>query len=127
MNARTYGTIMRVIAVTLAAAIAVSIVREMPPYVPLISVMVALAIASVCRRFVREIMTDERNHRIDEKAAALSYRVYVVVTAAFALVVMVFRTSLPSWAGIAGETMAYSICGLMLMHLATSKYYGAKL
>ena len=127
MKARTYQTMMRIIAVALAAFIALSVVRELPVYYPLIGVMVALIVASICRRFVKEIMVDERNRRIDEKATSISYRIYTIFTALFVLIVLVLRSSLPSWLGIAGETLAYSLCGLMLVHLISSKYYERKL
>lgn len=127
MNASTYGTFMRIIAFALAAIIAVSIVRELPVYVPVIAFMVALVIANVCRRFVREIMVDERNKRIEEKATAMSYRIYVFTTAMIVLVALMLRSVLPSWVGVAAQTLAYSLCALMLVHLACSRYYGRKL
>jgi uncharacterized membrane protein len=127
MSAKTYGTLMRAIAAALAALIAVSIVLELPLYVPVLGIIVALVLASAFRRLVKEIMTDERNRRIDEKATATSYRIYTIVTAMVVLTVLMLRSSLPSWVGIAGETLAYSLCGLMLVHLASRSYYGKKL
>lgn len=127
MSAKTYGILMRMIAVALAALIAVSIVLQAPFYIPLISVMIAMLIASICRRFVKDIMTDERSRHIYEKATAVSYRIYTIITALFVLVVFSFRSSLPLWVGIAGQTLAYSLCGLMLVHLASTNYYGRRL
>ena len=127
MSAKTYSMLMRVIAVALAFLIAVSIVREFPLYIAILGIMIALMAASIFRRLVKETLSDERNRRIDEKATALSYRIYTIVTAAFALVVMMIRSNLPSWAFIAGETLAYSLCGFILVHLAISNYYSRKL
>ena len=127
MSAKTYGLVMRVMAVVLAALVAVSVVRALPLYVPLVAVMVILVAAVVLRRSVKEVMSDERNRRIDEKATSLSYRIFTVLGAVFALVALTLRDSLPSWAGVAGETVAYSVCGLMLIHLASSRYFSSKL
>ena len=127
MSAKTYSIFMRVIVVALAAFIALSIVLELHLYFPLIGIMLALVIASILRRSVKEIMVDERNRRIYEKATAISYRIYTIVTAVFALTALMLRSSLPLWVSIAGETLAYSLCGLMLLHLASTKYYGRKL
>ena len=102
-------------------------VRALPLYVPLVAVMVILVAAVVLRRSVKEVMSDERNRRIDEKATSLSYRIFTVLGAVFALVALTLRDSLPSWAGVAGETVAYSVCGLMLIHLASSRYFSSKL
>ncbi len=127
MNAKTYSLLMRVIAVALAALIAASVVRALPLYVPLLAVMAVLVAAVIIRRQVKEVMSDERNRRIDEKATSASYRIFTILGAAFALVVLMLRNSLPSWAGVAGETVAYSVCGLMLLHLASSRFYSSKL
>lgn len=127
MTAATYRTLMRIIAFALAALIAVSIVLELPLFVPVLVIMVALLIAGILRRRVKEVMADERNLRIYEKATAASYRVYTIVAAALALVAMILRSSLPEWAFIAGQTLAYSICALMLIHLAFTGYYETKL
>jgi uncharacterized membrane protein len=127
MSAAAYGTLMRIIAFALAALIAVSIVLELPLFVPVLVIMVALLIAGILRRRVKEVMADERNLRIYEKATAASYRVYTIVAAVLALVAMILRSSLPEWAFIAGQTLAYSICALMLIHLAFTGYYETKL
>ncbi len=127
MNAKSYALVMRIVAVVLAALVAVSIVLELPLYVPLLAVMAALVAAVIIRRSVKEVMSDERNRRIDEKATAAAYRIYTISAAAFALVVLMLRSSLPSWAGVAGETVAYAVCGLMLLHLASTKYFSSKL
>ncbi len=127
MTARTYSIFMKVIAVALAALIAVGIILEWPLYIPVLGIMVALVVAGLLRRLVKEIMTDERSRRVDEKATALSYRIYIMVSAAVVLVALILRSSLPSWVGVAGETLAYSLCALMLVHFAAYTYYGRKL
>lgn len=126
MTGKNYGTMMRIVAVTLAILIAVGIARQWPLYVPIIAIMLAMVVASVARRFVGEIMADERNRSIDEKAGAATYRIYTTVAGVVVLVAMMLRSSLPSWVTTAGETMAYAVCGLMLMHWAVSSYFGRK-
>ena len=127
MSVKSYGLAMRIIAVAIAVLISVSVVSELPLYVPLIGIMVALVAAVLLRRSVKEVMTDERTRRVQEKATDAAYRIYTIIAAAFSLVVLMLRSSLPAWAGIAAETVAYSVCGLMLIHLACSKYYNSKL
>jgi uncharacterized membrane protein len=127
MNAKTYSTVMRIVAAALGAFIAVSIFLELPLYVPLIGVMLALLAATISRRLVKEVIADERNRRIDEKAASISYRIYTLFTAAVVLITMMLRSGLPDWVGIASQTLAYSLCGLMLVHLVSTKYYSSRL
>ena len=88
----------------------------------MVGVAIALVISYTCRRFVKEILTDERNKKIDERATVLSYRIYTIGVAVFALVVLLLRSSLPSWLSLAGETLAYALCGLMLLHSGATWY-----
>jgi len=118
---------MRVIAFSLAMLIAVSIVAELPLYIPVLAIMIALVAAGILRRRVKDIMVDERNLRIYEMATSITYRVFTVAAAAISLVAMMLRSSLPEWAFIAGQTIAYSVIILMLIHLAFTNYYSKKL
>lgn len=127
MSVKTYRLLMRIIVVVLAGIIAASVVMELPLYVPLIGIMISLVVVSVCRHFLKDIMSDERSRRIEEKATDMSYRIYTIIAAIFALVVLMLKNILPSWMGIAGETLAYSVCGLMLVHLVTVAYYQRRL
>lgn len=127
MSAKNYETLMMVIAFGLAALIAYSIVTELPGYVPLIAVMVALVITTLTRRSVREVMIDERSCRIDEQATSLTYRIFTTVTAMVVLVAMMLRSALSHWVFISGQALAYALCALMLLHLAVTRYYEKKL
>ncbi len=127
MKASTYATFMKVFAVILAAIIASAIVVELPLYVPVLAIIFALLIAAIMRRQVKEVMADERNQRIQERATSLAYRLYTILGAAASMVLLVLRSNLPEWAFIAGQTLAYSICALMLIHLAFTSYFEKKL
>ena len=127
MSAKTYNILMRIMAVVLAMLVAVSIVMEAPFYYFLVAVMLALVLSYVLRRSVKEIMTDERSRRIDEKATSMAFRIYSIVTMVFVLVVISFRSSLPSWVSDSGTTLAYSLCGLLLVHQVCTKYFAKKL
>jgi uncharacterized membrane protein len=127
MSAKTYETLMRVIALGLGMLIAFSIIAELPLYVPLVVLMPALVAASLIRRGVKEVMSDERNQRINEQATALTYRIFTVATAMIVLVAIMLRSSLPDWVFIAGQALAYTLCALMLLHLTVTRYYEKKL
>ena len=127
MSAKAYRNLVRIAAVCLGALVAASIALELPLYVPLIGFMVTLVLAVVFRRSVKEVLSDERNRRIEEKATSAAYRIFTVFAAALALAGMMLRGILPEWAGTAAETLAYSVCVLMLTHLASSRYYSSKL
>jgi uncharacterized membrane protein len=127
MSSSTYSTIMRVIAAGLGMLVAASIVAELPLYIPVIAIMIALVAAGILRRRVKDIMVDERNIRIYELATGMAYRIFTVAAAAISMAAMTLRSSLPEWAFIAGQTIAYSVIIMMLIHLAFTSYYSKKL
>ncbi len=127
MSAKTYENLMRVIALGLGMLIAFSIIAELPVYVPLVAVMLALVVTTLTRRLVREVMSDERNRRINEQATALTYRIFTIATAMIVLVAIMLRSSLPDWVFIAGQALAYALVALMLLHLAVTWYFEKKL
>lgn len=118
---------MSIIALGLGALIAFAIVAELPVWVPLLAVTLALAAANIFRRGVKEVLADERSRRVDEKATVLTYRVFTTVTAVGVLLAMMLRSSLPEWTFIAGQAVAFALCALMLLHLAVIRYYSGKL
>ena len=127
MSARTYRLCTLVTVIALAALIAWSIVMEMPVFLPIGGVVVALLLIRLCRRFTRVIMVDERIRQVNEKAAAISYRIFSIAMAILGVGLIALRQSLPSTFSIVGETLVYSVCVLMLMHLTFYYYYGHKL
>jgi uncharacterized membrane protein len=127
MTSGSYQTLIRIIAFLLGAIIALATVMELPVWVPFIAIMLALVIADIARRSVTAITTDERNNHIFEKATTLSYRIYTWTIAVIAIVTMVNRSVFPDWVWIAGQTLAYSLCAFMLLHLALTRHYEKRL
>ncbi len=131
MSAKTYRLWYMVIVFALAAFFAWSIIAEMPLYVPIVGVVVALLLMNLLmnlyRRLTKEIMVDERLHKINEKASATSYRISSVLMAIIGITFIVMRNTLPSEYEIVGLTLAYSVCVIMLIHLGFYYYYKSKL
>ena len=127
MSAKTNRLCSLVIVLALAVFIAWSIVKEMPLFVSIAGIVVALLLINLCRRFTKEIMVDERIHKINEKASAASYRISSLLMAIIGLVFIAMRTTLPSEFEIVGSTLAYSVCVIMLIHLGFYYYYKSKL
>ena len=127
MTAKTYNLLVRLLAVALALLIAAGIIIEAPIYVPAAGIMMALLLANIMRRSVKEVMVDERVRRIDEMAVSISFRIGSVVTAAFVLVALSLKNSLPAWMEGSATTLAYWLCGLLLVHQLFTRYYGKRL
>jgi len=127
MSAKIYRVFTLIVVIALAAFIAWSILMEMPVYLPIIGIVGGLLLIRLCRHFTREIMVDERIHQINEKAAAISYRIFSIATAICGICLIILKQSIPAEFLIVGETLVYSVCVLMLIHLAFYYYYGHKL
>ncbi len=127
MSARTNRICSLIIVLALAVFIAWAIIMEMPVFVPIAGFVVALLLVRLCRRFTTEIMVDERLQKINEKASAISYRISSILMAIVGIVFIAARNTLPSEFEIVGSTLAYSVCGIMLIHLAFYSYYKNKL
>jgi uncharacterized membrane protein len=115
------------IVLALAAFIAWSVITEMPVFVPVSGFVIALLLLSLCRRFTKEIMVDERIQKINEKASATSYRISSILMAIIGVTFITMRQTLPYEFEIIGATLAYSVCTIMLIHLAFYYYYKNKL
>ena len=99
-----------------------SIVVEWLVHIPLLTVEAALLLTRFCRNLTKEVMVDERVSQVDARPAAISFRVFSWVGAQATLVLIALRCYLPPGFAIAGEMLAYSICALMLLHLAFYSY-----
>lgn len=127
MSARTNRFITLIIVLALATFVAWSIIAEMPLFVPIAGFIIALLLISVCRRFTREIMVDERLQMINQRASAMSYRISTILLAIIGIIFIAIRNVLPSDFEIIGSTLAYSVCIIMLVHLAFYSFYKNRL
>ncbi len=127
MSAKTNRICSLIIVLALAAFIAWTIVKEMPIFVPIAGFVVAFLLMRLCRRLTREIMVDERLQKINEKASAMSYRISSILMAIVGIIFITMRNTLPYEFEIVGSTLAYSVCAIMLIHLAFYSYYKNKL
>ncbi len=82
----------------------------------------ALAIIFVSRKKVSEIISDERDLEIAGKSARLSLSIFSVITAIATFVFMSQRNANPAFL-IISSTLAYSVCGLLLLYSFLFKYY----
>jgi uncharacterized membrane protein len=127
MSAKTYKLCTLVIGIALVALIAWSIVAEMPAVIPILGFVVGLSIVRICRHYTREIMEDERVQKINEKASSISYRISTILMVGLAIVFIAMRQTLPYELEIAGITLSYTACAIMLIHLTNYYIYKSKL
>ncbi len=117
MSAKTYRTLTGAIVFALAMLVSLSLARSWPSYVLIVGLAIAMASIRLLQQLTREVMVDERVKRLNEKASAISFRIFTIVVAIVALGLVVFRGESSETMKIAGETLAFAVCGLMLLHL----------
>ena len=72
-------------------------------------------------------MVDERIQKINEKASATSYRISTILMAILGITFIAMKQTLSYEFEIVGVTLAYTVCAIMLVHLAFYYYYKSKL
>ena len=127
MSAKTFRMCTLAIGVAVVVLIAWSILAEIPVFVPILGFVVGLLLVRLCRQYTREIMEDERIQKINEKASSASYRTSTILMVALAIIFIAARQSLPHELEIAGITLSFTACGIMLLHLAYYYFYKGKL
>ena len=126
MSAKTYNLVSLLVVLALAGFLGWAVVAEMPLYVVIVFFVLALLVLSISRRATTEIMVDERLQAINEKASAVSYRLSVLLMAIVGLTFLVLGDSLPHEYTVVGLALAYTACGMMVIHLAFYHYFKSR-
>ena len=94
--------------------------------IPIPVALLGLILLYLLRKRVKEVIEDERMHKINEKASKVTLQIFGIVTAL--LGVILIALSQGSWTDFrqAGFTLAYSACFLLLVHLILYSYYTRK-
>jgi uncharacterized membrane protein len=124
MDKKTFDMINALVASSLAAVVAISVIRQ-NFVVPAIAALVALVIMFAVRRRVSEVMKDERDVGIAGDAARLTITIVVAGSAILAFVFMVLRAGNPMFE-ILGQTLAYSACFTMILQSALFAWLSKK-
>ncbi|MFA6255395.1 MAG: DUF2178 domain-containing protein [Patescibacteria group bacterium] len=121
MTLKQFQTIKLVTVVILAIIFSRSIIYE-NYLVPVVVLVISTLVLWYLRRYVKEVIADERDWQTAGKAASLAIQIY----AWFAVIVMIVlyaqRDLNPSYLPIAA-TLAYSTCFLMLLYALIFRYY----
>jgi len=125
MDVKSYRRYLALATTILAAIVAWSVMAQ--------NMMVAVAGVSasmislyLLRKRVKEVMIDERVHRISQMASRTTLQIFGWVSAASAFILIAFGRTISTGFEQAGYTLAYATCALLLMHSVFCKYYGSK-
>jgi uncharacterized membrane protein len=125
MDVKSYRRYLALATTILAATVAWSVMAQ--------NMMVAVAGVSasmislyLLRKRVKEVMIDERVHRISQMASRTTLQIFGWVSAASAFILIAFGRTISTGFEQAGYTLAYATCALLLLYSVFYKYYGSK-
>lgn len=126
MTKRMYKTCTAVLSVALAIVVGWSVTAG-NAVVPIVAVAVAVGLVYLCRKATKEVTDDERTHHIYEKASAATMLFLVPAMGLVAVVLLSLKEKLSVELIFLGEALGYSVCMLLVVHLALYSYFSRKL
>jgi uncharacterized membrane protein len=126
MTAKAFRLSTLTLIVLLGGLIIWTILADMPVYIPVIGIVVAMVIKYILRRRTTETLADERLRNIGSRAITASYRVLNVVMALIGLVFIIFKDSLPYEFGIIGATLAFAVCAMLIVQVSLYYIFAAR-
>jgi len=125
MSKRRFRLCGAAIIVTMAALIGWSIAIG-NAVVPIPAVLGGAVLLYLLRRQVSEVMEDERNYRLSEKASRFAIQVFALVTAISGITLTAVSTSDSPPFRQVGLTLAFCACGLLILYLISYAYHSSR-
>ena len=94
--------------------------------VPIPTVLGGTVLLYLLRRQVSEVMEDERNYRLSEKASRFAIQVFALVTAISGITLTAVSTSDSPPFRQVGLTLAFCACGLLILYLISYAYHSSR-
>ena len=88
---------------------------------PVIAFSIGIVLIALGKRGVKEVMEDERTHRISEKASRKIYQVFVMGAALIGTTLIALNKHIE-----VGYTLAFSACALLVLYLVLYSYYNRR-
>ena len=126
MTAKVFRLSTLAMIVILGGLIIWTILANMPVYIPVIGIVVAMVIKYILRRRTMEILADERLRSIGSRAITVSYRVLTIAMALVGLIFIIFKDLLPYEFGIIGATLAFAVCAMLIVQVSLYYIFAAR-
>jgi uncharacterized membrane protein len=125
MSFKTYTAIRMVIIIIMAGLIGWAVVNG-NALIPVPVIIAALLILLLFRRRVKEVVVDERVYSIAEKASYLAFRIFGIAAAVIGAALIALGWESSSDLYKIGLTLAYAVCGLLVIYYIAHIYYNRK-
>jgi len=121
MDTRTYWICTLVVTV-IVALLEFWAVRDGNPYLAVVTLLWAVGTLHICRKRVHEVIEDERNLRINEKAAMKALEVFVIGGVIGGVVLYTISNHESDFTQ-AGLTLGIAVTGLLLLYAIFQTLY----
>jgi uncharacterized membrane protein len=125
MSLKTFAGIRIFVLIIMAGAISWAVVNG-NVWIPIPIVIAALVILLLFRRGVKEVVVDERVYSIAEKASYLAFRIFGIAAAVIGATLIALGWDSSSDLYTIGLTLAYAVCGLLVIYYIAYIYYNRK-
>jgi uncharacterized membrane protein len=125
MSFKTFTRIRIFVLIIMAGLISWAIVSG-NALLPIPVVIAAVVIVLLLRKRVKEIVIDERVYSIAEKAAYITFRIFGIAAAVTGATLVALGWESSSDLYKIGLTLAYAVCGLMVIYYIAYIYYNRK-
>jgi uncharacterized membrane protein len=125
MDVKSYRRYLALATTILAGIVAWSVIAQ-NMMVAVAGVSASMILLYLLRKRVKEVMIDERVHRISQMASRTTLQIFGWVSAASAFILITLGRTISTGFEQAGYTLAYATCALLLLYSVFYKYYGSK-
>jgi uncharacterized membrane protein len=125
MSFKTF-TIIRIFVLIIMAGLIGWAVVSGNALIPIPVAIAAMVILLLFRKGVKEVVVDERVYSIAEKASLITFRVFAILAAVIGATLVALGWDSSSDLYKIGITLAYSVCGLILIYYIAYIYYNRK-
>ena len=126
MTAKAFRLSTLAMILVLGGLILWTILADMPVYISVTGIVVAMVVKYILRKRTTETLADERLKNIGSRAITVSHRVLTIVMALVGLIFIIFKDSLPYEFGIAGTTLAFTVCVMLIIQVSTYCLFAAR-
>jgi uncharacterized membrane protein len=125
MSYKTF-TIIKFLVVIIMAGLVGWAVANGNYWIPIPAVIAALVIVLLFRKGVKEVVVDERVYSIAEKASLVAFRVFGIAAAVIGVTLVTIGWQIASDLYKIGLTLAFAVCGLVLIYYIAYTCYKRK-
>lgn len=125
MSFKTFTTI-RIFIIIIMAGLIGWATTSGNAWIPIPVIIAALVILLLFRKRVKEVVVDERVYSIAEKASYLAFRIFGIAAAVIGATLVAIGWDSSSDLYKIGLTLAYAVCGLLVIYYIAYLYYNRK-